>query len=182
MVKQILVYDIIFPSGRQISISRILDFAVYISLTSMFLLPVTSAPSHLQSCSCRHPWSSTGQSLWSWSLHKRCHSPTGCYLNKEMFSSGLNAFKIVLAGKKRARTSVILARRPTGFQVVVDDGRSDLVEVLEGVNYLHDDGASLLLWHELVLLQVEVQVIALAVLQDCAEPARKQRRATVQEE
>lgn len=33
----------------------------------------------------------------------------------------------------------------TGFKVVVDDGRSDLVEVLEGVDDLHDDGAALLL-------------------------------------
>lgn len=145
-----------------------------VTLTSMFLLPVTSAPSHLQSCSCRHPWSSTGQNLWSWSLHTRCHSPTGCCLNNEIgfFSGIINAFKIVL-------TSFVLAWRPTRFQVVVDNGRSDLVEVLEGVNYLHDDGASLFLWHELVLLQVEVQVIALTVLQDCAEPARKQSRSTV---
>lgn len=60
----------------------------------------------------------------------------------------------------------------TGFKVVVDDGRSDLVEVLEGVDDLHDDGAALLLRHELVLLQVEVQVVALAVLQHGAEPAR----------
>lgn len=76
--------------------------------------------------------------------------------------------------------SFIVAGRPTGFQVVVDNGRSDLVEVLEGVNDLHDDGASLFLWHELVLLQVEVQVIALTVLQDCTEPAPKQRRGTVE--
>lgn len=66
--------------------------------------------------------------------------------------------------------------RPTGFQVVVDNGRSDLVEVLEGVNDLHDDGASFFLGHKLVLLQVEVQVIALTVLQDCAESAPKQTR------
>ena len=63
--------------------------------------------------------------------------------------------------------------RPTRFKVVVDNGRSDLIEVLEGVNNLHDDGAALFLWHKLVLLQVEVQVIALAVLQDRAEPAPK---------
>ena len=44
----------------------------------------------------------------------------------------------------------------TGFEVVVDDGRSDLVEVLEGVDDLQDDGAPLLLGHQLVLLQVEV--------------------------
>lgn len=54
----------------------------------------------------------------------------------------------------------------------MDDGRPDLVEVLERVDDLHDDGAALLLRHELVLLQVEVQVVALAVLQHRAEPAR----------
>ena len=35
--------------------------------------------------------------------------------------------------------------RPTRFKVVVDNGRSDLIEVLEGVNNLHDDGAALFL-------------------------------------
>lgn len=33
----------------------------------------------------------------------------------------------------------------TRFKVIVDDGRSDLIEVLEGVNNLHDDGATLFL-------------------------------------
>lgn len=70
----------------------------------------------------------------------------------------------------------ILVLRPTRFKVIVDNGRSDLIEVLEGVHNLHDDGAALFLWHKLVLFQVEVQVIALAVLQDCAEPAPKQGR------
>lgn len=55
----------------------------------------------------------------------------------------------------------------------MDNGRSDLIEVLEGVNNLHDDGAALFLRHKLVLLQVEVQVVALTVLQNCAEPAPK---------
>lgn len=54
----------------------------------------------------------------------------------------------------------------------MDDRRSDLIEVLERVDNLHDDGAALLLRHELVLFQVEVQVVALAILQHCAEPAR----------
>lgn len=67
--------------------------------------------------------------------------------------------------------AVAAAPTPTGFKVVVDDGGSDLVEVLEGVDDLHYDGAALFLWHELVLLQVEVQVVALAVLQHRAEPA-----------
>lgn len=42
-------------------------------------------------------------------------------------------------------TLAILAWRPTRFEVVVDNGRSDLIEVLEGVDNLHDDGAALLL-------------------------------------
>lgn len=54
----------------------------------------------------------------------------------------------------------------------MDDGRSDLIEVLERVDNLHDDGAALLLRHELVLFQVEVQVVALAILQHRAEPAQ----------
>ena len=29
---------------------------------------------------------------------------------------------------------------PTWFQVIVDDGRFDLVQVSEGINDLHDDG------------------------------------------
>lgn len=58
---------------------------------------------------------------------------------------GINAFTTVLVGKKPVQTSPILAWRPTRFQVVVDNGRSDLVEVLEGVNYLHDDGAAFFL-------------------------------------
>lgn len=63
-----------------------------------------------------------------------------------------------------------MQRRRTGFKVIVNDGWSDLVEVLEGVDYLHDNGTSLLLRHELVLFQVKVQVISLAVFQDGAEP------------
>lgn len=55
----------------------------------------------------------------------------------------------------------------------MDDGWADLVEVLEGVDHLHDDGAALLLRHQLVLLQVEVQVVALAELQHCAEPGEE---------
>ncbi len=54
----------------------------------------------------------------------------------------------------------------------MDDGRANLVEVLEGVDNLHDNGAALLLGHQLILLQVEVQIIAFTVLQHCAEPVR----------
>lgn len=61
-------------------------------------------------------------------------------------------------------SSVCLLRTATRLQVVVDDGRADLVEVLEGVDDLHDDGAPFLLAHQLVLLQVEVQVVPLTVL------------------
>lgn len=55
----------------------------------------------------------------------------------------------------------------------MNDGWSDLVEVLEGVDDLHDDGASLLFSHQLMLLQVEVQIIAFTVLQHCAEPGER---------
>lgn len=61
----------------------------------------------------------------------------------------------------------------TRFKVVVNNGRSDLIEILESINDLHDDGAALFLRHKLVLFQVEVQIIALAVLQNCAESAPK---------
>lgn len=54
-----------------------------VNLTSRSLLPVTSAPSHPPSCSCHHPWSSTGRSLWSWSPRRQCRSPGGCYLSSE---------------------------------------------------------------------------------------------------
>ena len=57
----------------------------------------------------------------------------------------------------------------------MDDGRLDLVQVSQCVDDLHDDGPRLLLRHELVLLQVEVQVVALAELQHRAEPGPDQR-------
>lgn len=57
----------------------------------------------------------------------------------------------------------------TRFQVVVDDGRFDLIEVSEGVDYLHDDGASLFLRHQLVLLQIEIEIVPLAELENSAE-------------
>ena len=59
---------------------------------------------------------------------------------------------------------------PTRFEVVVDDGGFDFVEVAQSADDLHDDGASFFLWHQLVLLQVEVQVVAFAELQDGTEP------------
>lgn len=42
--------------------------------------------------------------------------------------------------------------------------RLDLIEIAEGAGRLHDDRARLLLWNDFVLLQVEVQIIALLVL------------------
>lgn len=67
------------------------------------------------------------------------------------------------------------SRRPrprdlTGFEVIVDDGGFDFVEVPQSADDLHDNGARLLLRHQLVLLQVEVQVVAFAELQNSAEP------------
>ncbi len=48
-------------------------------------------------------------------------------------------------------------------------GRFDLIEVSEGVDYLHDDGASLFLRHQLVLLQIEIEIIPLTELENSAE-------------
>lgn len=61
----------------------------------------------------------------------------------------------------------------------MDDGRVNLVEVLESVDNLHDNRAAFLLSHQLILLQVEVQIVAFTVLQYCAEPAGEQGRRTV---
>lgn len=53
----------------------------------------------------------------------------------------------------------------------MDDGRVNLVEVLERVDDLHDNRAAFLLTHQLILLQIEVQIVAFTILQYCAEPA-----------
>lgn len=74
-----------------------------------------------------------------------------------------------LEKKKKERQSV--KSKTTRLEVIVDDGRLDLVEVLESVDDLHDNRAAFLLRHQLILLQVEVQIVAVAVLQHCAEPA-----------
>lgn len=55
------------------------------------------------------------------------------------------------------------------LQVVVDDGRFDFVQVLESGHDLHDDGARLALRYRFVLLQVEVEVVAVAVLEHRAK-------------
>lgn len=48
----------------------------------------------------------------------------------------------------------------------------DLTEILERVDELHDDGATLLLSRRFILLQVELQIVASTVLQNCAEPEK----------
>ena len=58
----------------------------------------------------------------------------------------------------------------TWLKVIMNNGRLDLIQISQRVHNLHDDGASLFLRHELVLLQVEVQVVAFTVLQHRAEP------------
>lgn len=58
----------------------------------------------------------------------------------------------------------------------MNDWWFDLVEVSEGVGDLHDDGTSFFLRHQLVLLQIEVQIVSLAELQHCAEPGALQHR------
>lgn len=52
-------------------------------LTSTSPLPGRSAPSRLQGCSCRRPWSWTGRSPLSLSPHRQCRLPAGCYLSTE---------------------------------------------------------------------------------------------------
>lgn len=66
---------------------------------------------------------------------------------------------------------------PTRFEVIVDDGGFDFIEVAQGADDLHDNGACLLLWHQLVLLQVEVQVVAFTELQDSAEPTETETQS-----
>ena len=63
----------------------------------------------------------------------------------------------------------------TWLEVVVDDGRLDLVEVSQRADRLDDDRPSLLLADVLVLLQVEVEVVAVAVLQHRAETTTRGR-------
>lgn len=58
----------------------------------------------------------------------------------------------------------------------MNDWWFDLVEVSEGVGDLHDDGTSFFLRHQLVLLQIEVQIVPLAELQHRAEPGASPHR------
>lgn len=59
-----------------------------------------------------------------------------------------------------------------GLEVVVNDRWFDLVQVLERRDDLHHDRARLSLGNGLVLLQVEVEVVSVAVLQHRAEGVR----------
>ena len=59
----------------------------------------------------------------------------------------------------------------TRFEIIVNDWRLYLVEILEGRDCLNDDRPRLLLRQKLVLLQIEVEVVALAVTQHCTKPA-----------
>ena len=61
---------------------------------------------------------------------------------------------------------------PTWLEVKVYNGWFDLVEVLERVKGLEQDGASLPLRDALLLFQEEVQVVAIHVLQHRAESRR----------
>ena len=61
-------------------------------------------------------------------------------------------------------------RTVTRLEIVVDDRRLDLVEVLESRDRLNDDRPCLLLCQKLVLLQIEVKVVTLTVAQHCTEP------------
>lgn len=129
-----------------------------------------SGPSHPRR-SCRHPLSWTDQSLWFWSHHMLSHPPIRCYLcrtwtarfrvwQKDRLKMGLLSNNLLVS---------------TWLEVVVDDGGFDFVEVTQGADNLHDDGASLFLGHQLILLQVEVQVVSFTELKDCAESDEETR-------
>lgn len=51
----------------------------------------------------------------------------------------------------------------------MNNGWLDLVQILESMRYLHDDGSSFTLGNAFVLFQVKVQVVAITVLKDSAE-------------
>ena len=54
----------------------------------------------------------------------------------------------------------------------------DLIQVFEGVHGLHDYGPRFLFGKTFVLFQVKVQVVAFAVLHDCAKPWRTKQFVT----
>lgn len=62
----------------------------------------------------------------------------------------------------------------------MDDGGFDFIEVTQSADDLHDDGARLFLCHQLVLLQVEVQVIPFTELQHCTEPDKHNTHSYIQ--
>lgn len=55
----------------------------------------------------------------------------------------------------------------------MDDRWLDFIEVFESGDRLHNDGPRLFLLYAFVLLQVEVQVIALTVLKHSAEAEKE---------
>merc|ERR1719431_1524084 len=57
----------------------------------------------------------------------------------------------------------------TRFEIIVNNGRFDLVEILEGGHNLHDDAPCLPLRNRLVLFQVKVKIVSITVLQNGAE-------------
>ncbi len=59
----------------------------------------------------------------------------------------------------------------------MNDWRFALIEVLQGRDDLADDGFGLALGDDLVLFQEEVEVVALAVLQNGAETGKTRSKA-----
>ena len=56
-----------------------------------------------------------------------------------------------------------------GLQVIVNDGRFDLVEINESRHNLHDDACRLFLWNSFVLLEKKVEIVDIAEVEDSAE-------------
>lgn len=52
----------------------------------------------------------------------------------------------------------------------MDDGGFDFIQIFQRVHNLHDYGTCLFFRHELMLLQVEIQVVAFTILHDSAKP------------
>lgn len=58
----------------------------------------------------------------------------------------------------------------TGFEVVMDDGRFELVEVFEGTNHLADHSSGFPFGDGLLLLQIEIQIVSFHIFQHCGKP------------
>ena len=61
----------------------------------------------------------------------------------------------------------------------MNDWRLYLVEVLESRDRLNDDRPRLLLCQKLVLLQIEVEVVALAVTEHCTKPVTHEHQLII---